>query len=189
MCEVWVLCSCSCAQLGLFFKPAFEGGGGIWRRPCLFFLGPAIFGGMPHRKRSSRVIHLVWHVDVRESSIPVIALCQKCEKLSGQLKDRFTVRGEVLWISQDISVTCSPRGSTENWEISACPLFFSFRRRENSFLNWVQTLWKRNDLVCHQPLRESLIKVQFGCLIVVRIRKICRSLKPLSRIFLQSWLI
>lgn len=144
---------------------------------------------MENRHRSSRAIHLVWRVDVGESSIHVIAPCQKCEKLTGQLKNRFTIRGEEVWISRDTSDTCSPRGSTENWEISACPLYFSFRRRENSFLNWVQTLWQRNDLVCHQLLRESLIKVQFGCPIVARIRKISRTLEPLSRIFLQSWLI
>lgn len=148
--------------------------------PCHFF------GSVPHGKPSPQQLSRWLCLACRCGRI---VSAKEGEKLSEQLENRFAVRGEAFWTSPVISDTCSPRGSAENWEISACRLCFSSRRGGNSVLNQVHTLWQRDDGVCHQPPRESLIKGQFGCPIVARIRKISRSLEPLSRIFLQSWLI
>lgn len=141
-----------------------------------------------NRHRSSRAIHLVWRVDVGESSIPVIAPCQKCEKLTGQPKTNFLSEVKKYEYHETRLTHVHPEDpqKTGKFQLVRCILASG---GENSFLNWVQTLWQRNDLVCHQLLRESLIKVQFGCPIEARIRKISRTLDPLSRIFLQSWLI
>lgn len=178
--EVWLLRSGSCAQLPLFKKKIQTC---FWRLRWDMKTSPSFLFCSCH---AGFIVH--WQENWCRSSRAVHSriICSSAKKCERQPEVRSNVKNEVLWLSQGVSDdTCLPKGPAATWESSACP-GCGFRRTENSSPSWEFRPWQWNYLVCHQPLRESLIKGQFEC---PRIRKIRRSLKQLSRIFLQSWLI